>query len=323
MTLVRKLGWLAFLLAAAGAAVFLGYKTAAPLVWPLPFEGPGRGTVLDQETGRPVPFPEVEAVWLCHDNPLPDGPGHYQVIAPAETDAGGRYQLERPYRRRGFFGTSLVVRFNAQGYIGQVFILDPSGRPLPAETAAYPFVRTVVQRSLPVELEVRLEPAGPVLVRALESDNPLYRAQAAQTLGTWGAGAAFAVGPLMEALADEDATVREAAAAALGSVGSGAAVAVPRLAELLKDDYEWARRKAAWALGEIGPAAAPAVPALALALLDDRERLVREEAARALGKIGPAAAEAVPALKKALQDQDGWVGNEAARALKKITGAGG
>ncbi len=55
--------------------------------------------------------------------------------------------------------------------------------------------------------------------------------------------------------------------------------------------------------------------------LDSPEAATRWRAAQALGESGPAAREASPALIAALDDPDFWVGEAAAVALRKITGA--
>ena len=318
--MIRKLGWLVFLIAALAAAGYLAYKIASPYLWPLPFEGPYRGAVLGAGDRSPVQGAEVEAAWLIHDNPLPDGPGHHHFRRIVRTDAKGRFEIEKPFHRRGFFGTEFVLSVRAPGYIEKVFILDPRNTPLPSSTAAYPFTETAVKTSFPETMDVVLNPAKPVLLMVLSSGTePWLRSEAAAGLGNLAPlFAEEAVPALIKALSDADPAVREQAATALGSYGPAAAPAVPDLIEKLNDPNEWVRRKAAGALGRIGPAAAPAAPALVEALLNDPERTIRQAAAEALGEIGPAASQAVPALKQALSDPEGWVGHEARRALEKI-----
>jgi serine/threonine-protein kinase len=69
-----------------------------------------------------------------------------------------------------------------------------------------------------------------------------------------------------------------------------------------------------------GPEARESVQAL-LGALKDGSPALRRQAAQTLGECGPAAREAVGPLIAALEDPDFWVGEAAADALRKITGA--
>jgi hypothetical protein len=148
----------------------------------LPFSGPKTGRVVDGATGEPIAGAVVQASWTCHDNPLPDGSGHYNVNAWAVCNQFGYFRLRKPGRRGGWFGTDHSVSVSAKGYIKKVFIVDPSERPLPESTRTYPFVETSVHRSLPAQMTIRLNPAIPVLLKAFKSDNPRYRSIAKREL---------------------------------------------------------------------------------------------------------------------------------------------
>jgi HEAT repeat protein/tRNA A-37 threonylcarbamoyl transferase component Bud32 len=69
-----------------------------------------------------------------------------------------------------------------------------------------------------------------------------------------------------------------------------------------------------------GPAARESVQSL-IAALKDGSPALRRQAAETLGECGPAGREAIGPLIAALEDPDFWVGEAAADALRKITGA--
>ena len=155
---------------------------AGSFIHPLPFAGHYDGMVLDRSNGKTISGAEIEAAWWCHDYPDPHF-GNYWVRASANTDAKGRYRIEKPKRRAGWFSTDFSLSITAKGYIKRVFILDPKGIPLPQETREYPFIETTTYVSLPSLLNIRLNPSEPLLLKALQSDNRAYRIQAAEALG--------------------------------------------------------------------------------------------------------------------------------------------
>jgi HEAT repeat protein len=198
--------------------------------------------------------------------------------------------------------------------------------------------------------------AGPYLRKALQHENPLVRAGAADALieykvdvpeaektllallghanaevrfqalrGFRHEGRSYGIAalmPLRKSLTDKDARVRAGAARALGNLGPASETAVGDLLDVLKKDlkgeYELiARGEAATALGRIGPAAKEAVPAL-IAALKENNYLLPFVAVNALGDIGPDAQAAIPILERFLQeDGDNY---EVALALRRIQG---
>jgi hypothetical protein len=167
-----------------GGVILLGVAVVG--VWlntrPLPFAGPYTGTVTDATTSQPIAHATVTAHWTCHDNPLPDGPGHNPVSATTATDRNGAFTLASPRRRGGWFGTDFHLAVAAPGYIDAICIVDPHGTPLPPSTVAWPFATTTTQASLPATLHLQLKPEGPVLQQALQSADPVVREIASKRL---------------------------------------------------------------------------------------------------------------------------------------------
>jgi len=155
---------------------------AGSFIHPLPFEGHYEGMVLDRSSEKPISGATIEAAWWCHDCPDPHF-GNYWVRASATTDVKGRFRIEKPKRRAGWFSTDFSLSITSKGYIKRVFILDPKGIPLPQDTREYPFIDTTTHVSLPAILNIRLNPSESVLLKALQSDNRDYRIQAAEELG--------------------------------------------------------------------------------------------------------------------------------------------
>ena len=130
---------------------------------------------------------------------------------------------------------------------------------------------------------------------------------------------AHAVPALVDAHRDENegrpGAVVTGAVQALGWIGAGAHEAVPTLVDALSEyEDEQMRKCAASALGSIGPTAVPAL----VAALRDEDGWLREGAAWALRLIGAGAHEAVPALAAALGAKDVRVSNAAVSALAWI-----
>jgi len=154
----------------------------AVLPGPLPFSGPRSGLVLDAATGKPVTMAVVEATWTCYDSPMPLSHQSRSIHARSSTKMNGTFTLKQPPGRRGLMGTDFVVRVKSEGYIEAVFILDPSGTPLPAQTVKWPFASTSVLTAMPKNMTVRLKPALPVLVKAAKSPLALIRDTALEEL---------------------------------------------------------------------------------------------------------------------------------------------
>jgi HEAT repeat protein len=130
--------------------------------------------------------------------------------------------------------------------------------------------------------------AFPPLRDALSSDDPVVRREALRSIGKLKARApldARAVVPLLiSAMNDEDPGMRAVAATYLGIIHEGGDEAVRALTTALADEDPEVRRACATALGEFGEAAKPAIPALRKAA-GDRDEDVAREAGRALVKL--------------------------------------
>ncbi|MEW6265896.1 MAG: carboxypeptidase-like regulatory domain-containing protein [Thermodesulfobacteriota bacterium] len=164
--------WIKWIIVAAvlGLVLFvlvLGFYSS------LPFPGPFEGIVLDATTGQSIPGANVTANWWCHNNPLPDGPGHFTLSLSAKTGQDGRFKIKKQTNRGGLFGSSFSLTATAKGYINSVWVVDPKGTPLPRSTVNYPLVDTSLHTSLPGTLLIKLKPAEPVLRQAIKSDDPL------------------------------------------------------------------------------------------------------------------------------------------------------
>jgi HEAT repeat protein len=126
------------------------------------------------------------------------------------------------------------------------------------------------------------------LVEALQSANPLTRADAATVLGDIGYATNPAIDALIDTTKDAETSVRQRAAEALGILGRSPAP-VPALIDALADSEVSVRTAAAFALCRLGPQAAEAVSALEH-VLDDENRYVRGDALFALQRIDTAEA---------------------------------
>jgi hypothetical protein len=107
---------------------------------------------------------------------------------------------------------------------------------------------------------------------------------------------------------------RADAAYSLGRFGARAAQHSPELIHALKDEFVIVRAEAATALGELGPDAKGSVEALAAAL-GDEFITVRESALRALARLGPAAIAAKPRVAELQNDPDEQLRKQAATLL--------
>ncbi len=143
----------------------------------------------------------------------------------------------------------------------------------------------------------------PLLIEALEDEDPSVGTKAVIALGRIGPVDEQVVPALAGVLADE--ALRPSALSAIGQFGADAAQAVPSLITALgHSDARADSTRIAWALGQIGPSAKAAVPALIDALTDN-DYLFRAQAAASLGSIGPDAKDAVPLLIGAVTSQPG------------------
>jgi hypothetical protein len=148
----------------------------------LPFPGPYIGVVLDAKTDEPIEGALVRAEWWCHDNPLPDGPGSFFIRVETSTDAKGAFRIDKQRRRGGLFGSSFALKVEKPGYIPANIIALEHGNELPESTKEYPLIASQSVERFPDRLRVKLSPAVPVLLKAMESGIPLYQRTAREEL---------------------------------------------------------------------------------------------------------------------------------------------
>ena len=196
--------------------------------------------------------------------------------------------------------------------------------------------------------------AIPLLTKAMESEKPVVRLEAARALGRIGARAKNAITALQIALSDKSPLVRREALIALAEIGPDSSVAITDIIKILTDGDTEFRPIACYALGKIGTASKPAIPQLhrmlngrdphertvaAWALVQiapDRETIetaipllctalnfsenprVRLESAITLGKIGSGSNEAKQSLQSALKDSDESVRKSAEAAIAHL-----
>lgn len=156
--------------------------------------------------------------------------------------------------------------------------------------------------------------ALPAIAGRLGDADAEVRAQAADTLGRFGAAA---VAALLPACDDPEPRVRASTASAFRAIGPAAREAAPALRAHLTDAAPTVRLNAAAALGAVGADDAATIAALARAL-DDSDHTVRWGAAQALGRLGPAAAAAGSALERARSDTHLLVRAAAADTLTRL-----
>ena len=156
----------------------------------------------------------------------------------------------------------------------------------------------------------------PVLVQALQVDDPLIRDEAVVTLGSTAPLAVPQLAKLVEAYAGDPESARRAATA-LALMGPDAEPAVAALAQALESKNQQVVMQATVALSKIGPAAQPAVPQLKK-LLSTKRPLICMVALRALGDIGPGSVAAVGGISALLAAGDENIRLESALALGQI-----
>jgi len=110
-----------------------------------------------------------------------------------------------------------------------------------------------------------------------------------------------AVPILLDALDSDNPTVRGVTVLALGDLAPDSRVFLPRMIDLLGDDSYYVRRMSAYAIGRLGPAAADAIPYLIDNIPEPEDWRNDWPVSGALADIGAAA---VPALLELLGDQD-------------------
>jgi HEAT repeat protein len=152
---------------------------------------------------------------------------------------------------------ALVADADAQVRVASAVLLVASG---PAARAADGELRDALGDGLPfvrLYAALALAHAGlgvtavPVVLGALDDEDPAVRAEAAGMLSDVGRDHPDVVPALTEALHDRDATVRVAAAGGLGSVGRAAQVSLPTLWALIQDPDEDVRSAALVAIRQI------------------------------------------------------------------------
>jgi HEAT repeat protein len=160
-----------------------------------------------------------------------------------------------------------------------VGILGPTAAPLVGHVAEHLPDPTLTAEAA-VALSFMGRDAFEPLRDALDSDDPVLRAEALRSLGKLRERApldARAVIPMLRrGIDDPDAGVRSVAATYLGIIAEDPETAVPILISALKDDSPQVRAAAATALGSFPSAAAQAIPALRRATGDKNPDVARE-----------------------------------------------
>jgi HEAT repeat protein len=153
--------------------------------------------------------------------------------------------------------------------------------------------------------------------------DPALTAEAAVALSFMGREA---YEPLRDALDSDDPVLRAEALRSIGKLRERAPLDVravmPLLIKGLQDPDAGVRTVAATYLGIIGEQSETAVPALIVALKDESPE-VRAAAATALGSFPAAASETIPALRRATGDKNADVAREAGVSLVKLQSSRG
>ena len=158
------------------------------------------------------------------------------------------------------------------------------------------------------------DPQLPVLIKALESNDPGARYDALVAIADLGPKADAAIFSLLKVLHDSNDEHRLLAAIALGKIGK---FSVQPLADLLNHKDDDIRYHAVWALGLIGPEAKETLKAVVV-LTSDKNESVRRKAVYTLGRIDADAAIALPILRARLEDDNALVRRTAADSMARF-----
>ncbi len=156
--------------------------------------------------------------------------------------------------------------------------------------------------------------AIPYLVEALEDDQPLIRAGAANSIGQMGSTASGATAALAGRIRDEDTLVRCYVVTAFGQIGSGDGHSMGALETALQDEDRNVRSRAMTSLWQLGGASAEVL----VRALEGGEPDVRRMAAGNLGGTRGREDIVVPALQRAIEAQDPSLRANAARSLAAL-----
>ncbi len=218
----------------------------------------------------------------------------------------------------------------------------------PSAKAAIPLLLSFVSQGIAdadiIKALIQIDPEGeqclPMLIRALEDEEPETVEAAAQSLRLLGPRAKAAIPALTTVLAHHYGLLNDnpqvGAAKALGRIDPEARSVLPALIASLKDrgvvrvldgdeegdpDYS-AAEAAAEVLGSLGARARDAVPALIEAVesrvKENENWQLRQAAALALGRIGPDARPAIPTLRRIAAEKQSPVTDAAAIALYRL-----
>jgi HEAT repeat protein len=152
-------------------------------------------------------------------------------------------------------------------------------------------------------------------IALLGSDDITIRSTAKASLEEMGGEA---VSNLGYALRDSDVQIRRGAVGVLYNICDDNPQSVEFLARALRDSDSWVRWQAAKGLRRMGEQSRPAALALANAVTTDPDSRVRLVCVQALERIGDGAIMAHPALIKALSDEQFYVRQAAASAIKVV-----
>jgi HEAT repeat protein len=153
-------------------------------------------------------------------------------------------------------------------------------------------------------------PSVPALIKALQSQKPEVRADAAQKLGALGEAAKPAIPALIAAMRDRQASVSRAVTEALVRFGEDAR---PGLLALADDPAAWLRCRAVQTLGRLP--SDPSMVAPLMKALEDHDQCVHDKAVEALGRVGDPA---VPSLVGSLKNPNPVMRQGAAEALDRM-----
>ena len=78
--------------------------------------------------------------------------------------------------------TDFSLTVMARGYIEALFFVEPSQRQRTRRVSVSPFTDTTIWKSLPQTMDIKLQPAKPVLLKAAQSSDPQRRRRAEEML---------------------------------------------------------------------------------------------------------------------------------------------